>query len=348
METNIVTLTPPIRGYKAFSDDLKCRDKQYTCPGVFEESGPIKLCEHGMHFCLKLWDVYHYYTFNKNTRVTEVIAEGDVLSNKSDTPYDIFILDTKLVTNKLRIVRELSWDEINKLVNIGEGNIGIGNSGNYNAGHYNTGNYNYGSRNSGDYNFGNENSGNYNIGNYNTGNYNCGTHNPGNFNYGGFNTGNFNYGYYNIGDFNKGSCIHGVFNTTPYSDGRGSNCIMMFNKPSPLTTYGEWVRSAARNILESRDTMIPSLVPLPKFININTCKDKDSIKKAEAALKKLGPTKDTIGITVETTPYSSADRQKWWDDLSDNSKEIILNLPNFDDKIFLYITGIDVNKKPDQ
>ena len=35
-------------------------------------------------------------------------------------------------------------------------------------------------------------------------------------------------------------------------------------------------------------------------------------------------------------------RQEWWESLSKEDKETVLNLPNFDAKIFKEITGIDV------
>lgn len=345
MKTNIVTLTPPIRGYKAFSYDWTCKGKQYTCPGVFEESGYIKLCEHGMHFCLKLRDVYKYYQFGKNTKVAEVIAEGVVLSNGKDANF--VGLNTKLVTNKLRIVRELSWDEINELVNTGEGDIGINNSGDYNVGNFNTGSYNYGSCNSGNYNFGNRNSGYYNIGNSNTGDYNYGSFNAGNYNSGNNNTGNFNYGLKNVGNFNKGSFLHGAFNNTLFQNVEKSSSIMMFNRPCTLSTYIEFCNSLAFHIFKSTDSKFPSRLPQSKFININTCKDEYYIKKAKAMLEdNYGPTKDSIGITIITSPCPDADRQKWWNGLSDSYKQAILDIPNFDDGIFLDITGIDVNIKP--
>lgn len=45
---------------------------------------------------------------------------------------------------------------------------------------------------------------------------------------------------------------------------------------------------------------------------------------------------------VEAT---TEDRQKWWDELPDEDKQSVLDLPNFDAGIFQQITGIEVNKK---
>ena len=41
-------MTEKVHGYKVFSPDWTCRDKQYTCPGKFEEKGKLSLCNHGM------------------------------------------------------------------------------------------------------------------------------------------------------------------------------------------------------------------------------------------------------------------------------------------------------------
>ena len=37
-----------------------------------------------------------------------------------------------------------------------------------------------------------------------------------------------------------------------------------------------------------------------------------------------------------------SERQKWWDNLSDEDKNIVMNLPNFDKGIFKEITGITI------
>ena len=45
--------------------------------------------------------------------------------------------------------------------------------------------------------------------------------------------------------------------------------------------------------------------------------------------------------TLENTPKSIA-RQSWWDALDKYDKSKILNLPNFDPRLFHKLTGIDV------
>ena len=155
-----------VRGYKVFNPDWTCRDKQYTCPGVFEESGALSICGHGMHFCKRLIDCFVYYDFNPKNKVAEVVAFGDIRDNGE-----------KCCTDKLKIEKELTWGEVLEIVNSGIGNSGKRNSGNRNSGDWNSGNWNSGNCNSGDRNSGDWNSGNWNSGDWNSGNWNSGCFN---------------------------------------------------------------------------------------------------------------------------------------------------------------------------
>ena len=166
-----------VKGYKVFNPDWTCRDKQYTCPGIFEDPGDISVCSKGMHFCKKAADCFNYYDFDPNNHVAEVIAHGKVLEG-----------DDKCCTDKLEIVREIPWAELLEIVNTGYGNSGYGNSGYGNSGNRNSGSWNSGSWNSGSWNSGALNSGSWNSGNGNSGNGNSGSWNSCNFSNGCFNT----------------------------------------------------------------------------------------------------------------------------------------------------------------
>ena len=122
-----------VKGYKVFNPDWTCRDKQYTCPGIFEDPGDISVCSKGMHFCKKAADCFNYYDFDPNNHVADVIAHGEVLEDGD-----------KCCTDKLEIVREIPWAEVLEIVNSGNRNSGYCNSGNYNSGNYNSGNYSNG------------------------------------------------------------------------------------------------------------------------------------------------------------------------------------------------------------
>lgn len=149
--------TGVIRGFKVFNPDWTCRDKQYTCPGAFEEDVAPSVCDRGMHFCKKAADCFNYYSFNPENKVAEVIAIAERTVEDGD----------KCATNYLEIVREISWQEVLEIVNTGKGCTGLCNSGDCNSGDWNSGDWNSGNRNSGDYNSGNRNSGNRNSGDWN-------------------------------------------------------------------------------------------------------------------------------------------------------------------------------------
>lgn len=57
--------------------------------------------------------------------------------------------DTKCCTNKIQIVREISWQELLTIVNTGKGCTGLCNTGNRNTGNRNTGDGNLSSFNTG-------------------------------------------------------------------------------------------------------------------------------------------------------------------------------------------------------
>ena len=213
MENNN-TVQNVVHGFKVFRPDWTCspngNTKQYTCPGKFEEEGELDVCGHGMHFCQTAADCFNYYSFNSENKVAEVIAYGEVLTEGD-----------KSCTNKLEIVREIPWDEVLRIVNLGKNCTG----------RCNTGDCNTGNRNTGDCNTGDCNTGDCNTGDWNTGNRNTGNRN----------TGDCNTGDCNTGDWNKSSFNTGCFNTVEQK-------IMLFNKPSDMT-YREWIDSDARYLL---------------------------------------------------------------------------------------------------
>ena len=157
-----------VKGLKVLKPDWTCRGFQFEVGKTFEEDVKPECCERGFHFCTKASDCFKYYKFDPNNKVAEVEALGDV-----DTHSD----DSKCSTNKLHIIREVSWQEVLELVNLGKGCTGLWNSGDWNSGDCNSGN-----RNSGDCNIGDWNSGDCNSGNRNSGDWNKASQTMGCFN----------------------------------------------------------------------------------------------------------------------------------------------------------------------
>jgi hypothetical protein len=332
-----------MKGYKVFDENWKCKgtdyEYQYSLGGRFKHEGEIKLCGSGFHFCEKLIDCFNYKKFNPKNKVAEIIAHGKVIRG-----------DDKSVTDDIEIIREISWEECLKMVNLGSGNSGLGNSGNRNSGNYNSGDYNSGNRNSGyynsgdsnsgsrnsgyynsgdsnsgNYNSGDRNSGNYNSGRYNSGHFNSGRYNSGDFNSGDYNSGNFNSGHFNSGNFNSGHSNSGNYNSGDYNSGRYNSTnfssglfnteeqkMLIFDKPSCFTME-TWVKSKF-------STLFNNLLPF-KWVYDN--------EKQQRYLKEF--------------TYKEMWRE-WWKTKTNEEKELLKEIPNFDPEKFRHITGIDVSK----
>ena len=308
-----------MKGYKVFASDWTCLGFQYEVGKTYEmDATEIRLCNRGFHFCERLIDCFSYYGFDPENKVAEIEALGDIETNGH-----------KSCTNKIKIVREMHWHEVLDLVNIGKDCAGYGNTGSHNSGHWNSNAYNAGSRNTGfgnsrDYNSGNFNdgycnSGSYNYGDSNSGSWNIGYRNTGSWNIGDRNSGYLNIGNWNCGDFNKASSTVGCFNTQDRQ-------LFFFDKPTDIT-FDQWRVSKAYRLLSQYDLVEPVIwIPLKDMTDIE---------------KKQHPKASTTGGYLKVR--NSNDRFiEWWSKLTDEEKDIIKSIPNFDPDKFFEITGIRV------
>lgn len=322
MAKNQANGTKAVRGYKAFNSDWTCKEFQYEVGKTYKIEGKIEICESGFHFCTKLIDCFAYYPFGNETKVAEVEATGRIIDSCADS---------KKCTNEITIVREIPFDEVLRLCNIGEGNIGYSNTGDWNIGRGNTGIRNAGNRNTGAGNTGHWNVGSWNNGIGNTGDWNVGRSNTGNWNTGGHNTGDWNTGNYNTGNSNTGYCNIGDWNTSSYSSGcfcTEEKKIELFDKPSDMTLE-DWRMSNAYRLLST----MPHEKEL-KYVLTDDMTDSEIEGHLECR---------TTGGYLHVTEDKSAP-QKWFNSLSDDKKKIIMSIPNFDAEKFLLCTGIDVRK----
>ena len=109
-----------MKGYKAFLSDMTTKhgdNTVYEVGKTYTVEGEVKICENGYHFCKKCVDVYDYYS--KPCRICEVNVTGAVQTQGN-----------KSVGRRLKILRELTADEISSLCNSGNRNSGDRNSGN--------------------------------------------------------------------------------------------------------------------------------------------------------------------------------------------------------------------------
>ncbi|MGX4411021.1 DUF7666 domain-containing protein [Clostridioides difficile] len=305
-----------IEGYKVFNPDWTCRNFKYEVGKTYEHDGDIEVCEAGFHFCQKAIDCFNYYSFDNKNKVAKIEAIGLI---KTD--------GDKSVTNKITIVKEIEWEELLNIVNIGNNNTGYGNTGNHNTGNHNTGDYNTGNHNTGDYNTGNGNTGYRNTGYCNTGYRNEGNYNAGNYNAGYCNTGYCNEGNYNTGNYNSGNCNSGDWNIGDYNSGvfcTDVPKIRMFNKETDLT-YEDWMNSEARNILKKNSY-------LTKWIRIDDMTEEE---------EKNNPGYEINNGYLKVFTFEEMCKNMW-DSLNEEEKKIIIDTPNFDADIFKEITGIEV------
>ena len=293
-------------GYKAFNKDLTCRGFQYEIGQTYSmDESPVP-CERGFHFCKSIAETYGYYAMSDNTRICKIEALGEVQTDD----------DVKYCTNKIKILEEITEDWECK-GNSNSTNSGYCNSGNSNSGNRNSGNSNSGNRNSGNWNSGNRNSGNWNSGYCNSGNWNSGNWNSGYCNSGNSNSGNRNSGNRNSGYCNSGNWNSGLFNTEKHPK------LRIFDKESDWTIE-DWYSSDARDIMNTCPYTYSD------FINESDMTDEE---------KENYPEYKTIGGFVKTFVVTKEDKEKWWNELDEDKKDIIRALPNFDFDKFRQCVG---------
>ena len=189
----------------------------------------------------------------------------------------------------------------------GEEKLDLINLGNSNSGYRNLGN-----GNSGDCNLGNSNSGFRNLGSWNSGFRNLGSWNSGDSNLGSWNSGFRNSGFRNSGSWNSGNGNSGFFNSDePY--------VRMFNK---MTDKKE------------EDINIPSwcYFNLTEWVSHDTATEEEKQKhKAEI---------EVCGGFLKPINYKDAWRHAW-NRASIEERKKLFDLPNWDNKVFEEITGID-------
>ncbi len=290
---------------KPLTSDLTCKGFQYEVGKEYQHKGALELCKSGFHACPKIVNCFNYYPFDKmKTRVAEVLVWGKV-EYKDGVKYED--AGVKLCASNIKVVRELTWNEVLSLCNTGNSNSGDRNSGDFNSGDRNSGSCNTGYSNSGNWN-----SGDWNIGNRNSGSCNTGYSNSGNRNSGNWNSGNWNSGDWNSGDWNSG-----------YLNTSAQKYTFIFNK------------RVKKSVLERAE--FPSFM----FFALTEWVPARNMSQVE---KERHPEYVTTGGYLKKYAYKTAFRKSFkkarrkpdWP----KQRQMLLDLPNFDAKIFEEISGI--------
>ena len=172
----------------------------------------------------------------------------------------------KCGSNKIKILREITGEELDNLKGNRNGNTGLFNSGGMNSGDWNSGNWNTGNRNS--------------------------------------------------GDCNKCNESNGVFCTEEPT-------IRIFDKDTNMTLR-EFRKSKYNRALRSVKLELTKWI---KYTEEEMEEDKN---------KRL------IGGYLKEYSYKEA-CANWWNELTEENKEIIKSIPNFDADKFYEITGINID-----
>lgn len=94
-----------MKAYKAFNTDLTCRGVQYAVGETVTHSGPLVLCESGLHACLSLIDVVKFYPLTDC-----VLAEVDIQDYIGPEPGC-----SKVAARSLTVLRLLTLADFCKL-----------------------------------------------------------------------------------------------------------------------------------------------------------------------------------------------------------------------------------------
>ena len=93
-------------GIKGFDKNLMCRSTLFEIGGTYEISATPKLCSVGFHYCKNIKDVFDHYPNGGTNRYCFVEILGDV----AEGVY-------KCATNKIKIIRELTPEELTRQIN---------------------------------------------------------------------------------------------------------------------------------------------------------------------------------------------------------------------------------------
>ncbi len=153
---------------KGFNQNLECRGYKFEIGKEFKIDIPdgYKLTKRDLcsskvfHFCDSLSKVHDFYSCRDDEHNRFCIIE--VLGQLCED-------GEKCGSDHIKIIRELTGEELAIAKGLVGGNAGLFNSGDYNSGYRNSGDYNSGYRNSGDRNSGYRNSGIFNKTNYSNG-----------------------------------------------------------------------------------------------------------------------------------------------------------------------------------
>ena len=92
-----------MKAYKA-TYEFKCLNLTFEIGKIYIHKGKLIICKQGLHFCKNPDDLLDYYPYKPNLKILEIEVLGDVIDQKNES-----------VTNKLKVVREIPFDDWNNI-----------------------------------------------------------------------------------------------------------------------------------------------------------------------------------------------------------------------------------------
>ena len=99
-------MNKPIKSYKAFDENMRCRGFQYEVGKEYDMNGDIKCCKRGFHACESPMEIWNYYDM-LTSRFAEVEQSGKISAEGRTT---------KVCSSHIKIKAELKLADI---INVG-------------------------------------------------------------------------------------------------------------------------------------------------------------------------------------------------------------------------------------
>ena len=218
---------------------------------------------------------------------------------------------------------EITIDGIVYVKKTGNKKTGNKSTGNKSTGDWSTGDWSTGNKSTGDWSTGNGSTGHLSTGDFSTGNWSTGNRSTGNRSTGNKSTGNWSTGDWSTGDFSTGHWSTGNWSISELSTGHFDT------KPRKLRAFNKKV---------DPDVWNSAFKPSCLFFGLTKWIDDKEMTDAE---KSENPRYITTGGYLKVFDYKEAFTNSV-KNATKEERDQIRALPNFDDDVFLEVSGCDL------
>ena len=117
-------MTKEIKSYKAFNQDMTCRDFQYEVGKTYEIDGDVELCQNGFHACENPLEVFQYYAPARSKFA--VVTQSGKIKQEDDAGK---IASAKITIDAEINIHQLIEDGVNWILSRAKGKLKQSNSG---------------------------------------------------------------------------------------------------------------------------------------------------------------------------------------------------------------------------